>query len=451
MYDRYGRKSTEIVRGTDGTIESLVQYSYGIANRVECRAVRMNRAAFASPPSNACVLGPAGSEGPDRITRFTYDGLDQVGREDRAVGVAGLEQAYVTNTYNHRQLRAQTDANGNRTELRYDGYGRLARRVYPHPSAPGAVNESDYNEYTYFDNGNLRTERKRDGSTITYAYDGLNRPISKDFSDPSMPDVYSNYDLRGLGLYSRFGGDSGAGETNHYNGFGELSSRTSNVSGTSRAISYRHDANGNRTRVTHPDGHFFEYGFDGLNRAIAVSSSSSATPDSPVAPLLSITYASDGKRHSIVRPAGMTTTYLRDNAARLDSFRQSFPAAADSLENVFRYNPAGQVRQLVQGNDQYNFREVANRTGAYVPNGLNQYQSINGNPVSHDTKGNLTADGGMTYRYDMENHLVETGGSKVSTLAYDTLGRLRSTRSMAGRRSSCTTAMRWSASMSMVR
>jgi RHS repeat-associated protein len=120
----------------------------------------------------------------------------------------------------------------------------------------------------------------------------------------------------------------------------------------------------------------------------------------------------------------MTTTYLRDNAARLNSFRQAFPAATDSLENVFQYNPASQIRQLVQGNDQYNFREVANRTGAYVPNGLNQYQSVNGNALSYDAKGNLTADGGMTYRYDMENRLVETGGSKASTLTYDTLGRL---------------------------
>jgi RHS repeat-associated protein len=415
-YDDHGRKSAEIVRGTDGTIESLVQYSYGLGTLVECKAVRMNRA--------VCASGPAGPDGSDRITRYTYDGLDQLGREDRAVGVAGLEQAYVTNTYSHRQLRAQTDANGNRTELRYDGYGRLSRRVYPHPTAPGAVNESDYNEYTYYDNGNLRTERKRDGSTITYAYDGLNRPITKDFSDLSMPDVYYNYDLRGLTLYSRFSGDGGTGETNLYNGFGDLSSRVSNVSEASRAITYRHDANGNRTRVTHPDGHFFEYGFDGLNRAIGVASSVTAAPDSGTAPLLSVNYSSDGRRHTIVRPVGMTTTYLRDNAARLDSFRQTFPTAADSLENVFQYNPASQIRQLVQGNDQYNFREVANRTGAYVPNGLNQYQSVNGNPLSYDAKGNLIADGGMTYRYDMENHLVETGGSKVSTLTYDTLGRL---------------------------
>jgi RHS repeat-associated protein len=423
-YDGFGRKSAEIVRGTDGTIESLVQFSYGANNLMECKALRMNPEAFASPPSSACELGSPGAHGADRITRYTYDALDQLAREDRAVGVAGLQQAYVTNTYSHRQLRAQTDANGNRTELRYDAYGRLARRVYPHPSATGSVNESDYNEYTYYDNGNLRTERKRDGSTITFTYDGLNRPTVKDFSEPSMPDVYYSYDLRGLTLYSRFGSDSGLGETNQYNGLGELTARTSNVSGAARAISYRHDANGNRTRVTHPDGFFFEYGFDGLNRVTGVSSSTTASADSTVSSLLSVTYASDGKRHEIARPAGMTTTYLRDNAGRLESFRQVFPAATDSLENVFQYNPAGQIRELVQGNTRYNFREVANRTGAYSPNGLNQYESVGGRPIAHDTKGNLIGDGADTYRYDMENHLLETGGSTASTLAYDTLGRL---------------------------
>jgi RHS repeat-associated protein len=423
-YDGYGRKSSEIVRGANGAVESLIQFSYGANNLVECKAIRMNPAAYASPPSSACTLGAAGVYGPDRISRYTYDGLDQLGREERAVGVAGLQQAYFTNTFAHRQLRAQTDANGNRTELRYDAAGRLARRVYPHPGIRGSVNEADYNEYTYYDNGNLRTERKRDGTTITYAYDGLNRPTSKDFSESSMPDVHYDYDLRGLTLYSRFASDSGAGETNQYNGFGELTTRTSSVSGISRAISYRYDANGNRTRVTHPDGFFFEYTFDGLNRATGVASSTTAMPTSAIVPLLSLTYASDGKRHSIVRPAGMTTAYSRDNAGRLDSFRQSFPNAADTLENVFLYNPTGQIRSLVQGNGQYNFREVANRTGAYVPNGLNQYERIDGNPVSHDAKGNLIADAGMTYRYDMENHLIETGGSKASVLSYDTLGRL---------------------------
>src|SRR5262245_3101077 len=47
-----------------------------------------------------------------------------------------------------RQLTSQTDANDNRTELEYDDYGRLWKRFYPSPSGAGAVNYSDYNEYT---------------------------------------------------------------------------------------------------------------------------------------------------------------------------------------------------------------------------------------------------------------------------------------------------------------
>jgi RHS repeat-associated protein len=92
--------------------------------------------------------------------------------------------------------------------------------------------------------------------------------------------------------------------------------------------------------------------------------------------------------------------------------------------NVFSYSPANQITRLVQENDQYNFRNVANRTGNYTPNGLNQYASIADQPISHDANGNLTADGGTSYSYDMENHLVATGGAVSAAANYDPFGRL---------------------------
>jgi hypothetical protein len=79
--------------------------------------------------------------------------------------------------------------------------------------------------------------------------------------------------------------------------------------------------------------------------------------------LVSLRYGADGKRSEIVRPNGLSTIFLRDNAQRLESFSQNFSNPADSLENIFSYNPANQVVRLIQTNDQYNFREVANRTG----------------------------------------------------------------------------------------
>jgi RHS repeat-associated protein len=429
-YDQYGFRVSAALRGTSGTIEQLVQFSYDSGNRVRCKTMRMNPAAFAAPPSDACALGAEGSFGPDRVTRYSYGNFDLVTTEERAVGVPGQQQVYVTNTYTGRLLTSQTDANGNRTEIRYNGYGLPSRRVYPSPVSPGAVNEADYVAFTYEKNGNLKSERKRNGQTVTYTFDAVNMPIVKDLSDNSRSaDVYFDYDLRGLALYARFGSVTGAGETNTYDGFGNLRTRTNNVAGTARTLSYDYDADFNRTRVTYPDNFFYQYSFDGLNRMVQVAESNSASPGAATTPILTMTYGADGQRSAIQRPGGAVTTYARDNAQRLESFVQDLSGTADDLNNIFDYSPSGQLTQLIQTNVQYNYRESANRTGTYVPNGLNQYVSIGSQPIGYDTNGNLSSDGELTYAFDMENRLVSAsgtlGGSSVNaTLTWDPLGRL---------------------------
>ncbi len=64
-----------------------------------------------------------------------------------------------------------------------------------------------------------------------------------------------------------------------------------------------------------------------------------------------------------------------------------------------------------------------NLTRAYTTNGLNQYVSAGGAAFCHDANGNLTADGGSVYLYDVENRLVEkrvqgAGNSICSALSY---------------------------------
>lgn len=207
-YDNYGRKIKEWVKGTNGDIEVLTQYTYNAKGLVQCKARRMNKAAYNSLPSSACVQGPAGSDGPDRITRYTYDDLDQVLTEERAVDTS-LAQTYVSNTYDGYLVETQTDANGNRTELEYDDFGRLEYRYYPSKTALGVASTTDYNRYGYDLNNNLKMERKRNGSTITYTYDNNNRLIKKDLSNNTYSsDIFYRYDLRGLTLHSRFGSGS---------------------------------------------------------------------------------------------------------------------------------------------------------------------------------------------------------------------------------------------------
>jgi RHS repeat-associated protein len=242
------------------------------------------------------------------------------------------------------------------------------------------------------------------------------------------------YDLRGLTHYACFGSaatsscdTSGEGESNAFDGFGNLTSRKSRMAGTTRELTYQYDAEGNRIRITHPDGTYFTYNRDGLNRVCTLGESATAPACDTTDPnaYLTVHYSAEGRRADVTRPGGSITTYPTDNALRLGSFTQNFAGTANDLTNSFGYNPASQIESLTQSNSQYNYTEAQNRTGSYGVNGLNQYTGIDGMPVSHDASGNLTADGaGMTYTYDMENHLVATGGSASSTLVYDVLGRL---------------------------
>jgi RHS repeat-associated protein len=433
-YDNQGRKIAERVIGKDGlTIEALTQYSYDSWDRVVCKAVRMNSAAFVSPQSNPCLLGSSGSRGSDRITAFTYDGWDQVLSEKRGV-LTSLEQTYVTNTYLARgYLATQKDANGNLTTLEYEN-GRLKKRKFPSPTTPGASSFSDYNEYSYDSNGNVTIERKRNAMTVTNTYDGTNRLTFKDLSDNLYSqDVSYGYDLRGLVRYSCFGASnisscdtSGEGESSSYDGFGNLTWRKSRMNGTTRKLSYEYDLEGNRTRITHPDNVYFSYQRDGLNRVCTIGESS-------IAPLcaaatsstyLVMHYSPEGSRADIVRPGGATTTFTVDNALRLGTFTLNMTGSSSDLTNGFTYNSANQIVSLTQSNLTYNYVDAQNRTGTYAANGLNQYVSIDGTSVSHDASGNLTADGaGMTFTYDMENHLVATN-NPAWNLRYDALGRL---------------------------
>jgi RHS repeat-associated protein len=419
-YDAFGRKVVERFRGTDTTIESIVQFSYDARSRIDCRAVRMNKAAFSSLPASACSLGTEGAEGPDRITKFTYDALDQVLTETRAFGTP-MSETYVTNTYDGRKITSQTDANQNRTELKYYANGRLWKRIYPSKTTINLSDTTDYDEFTYEANGNLSTDRKRNGAVITYTYDGNNRPTDKVLSDHTYSeDVHFDYDLRGLRLAANFVPSTAIGVFNTYDGFGRAKTATSSVKvGTttqSRVLEYAFDRDGDRTMVKHPDGTYFIYGFDGLDRVISVAENAGGA-------MLNLVYAPNGKRQSITRAGGAVTTYSPDNALRLASLGHDFSGTADDLVSSYLYNPGKQVTQYTYNVAAFGYSGNVNRTGAYAVNGQNQYVSIAGQQVDYDNRGNLSGDAPMTYTYDLENRLVSTTGV-VSGIKYDPLGRI---------------------------
>ena len=61
------------------------------------------------------------------------------------------------------------------------------------------------------------------------------------------------------------------------------------MGGTARSVGHLYDANGNRIRIVHPDGSFFTYDHDGLDRPTVVRENGGA-------PIATFTYDNAGRR-----------------------------------------------------------------------------------------------------------------------------------------------------------
>ncbi|WP_158703076.1 RHS repeat domain-containing protein [Allosphingosinicella vermicomposti] len=430
VYDAMGRKVRKTL-SSGGPPHTLTQYSYNLLGRLECTAIRMNPAVFGSLPASACALGPEGGDGPDRITRNVYDAAGQLIQVRKAVGTP-LEQAYATYSYTPNGKQEYViDANGNKARLTYDGHDRQVGWYFPSKVAPtafngatqatalatsGAVSTSDYEQYGYDANGNRTSLRKRDGQTLTYTYDALNRMTVK--TPSAGQSTHYGYDHRGLQLHARFGSASGPGVTNVYDGFGRLTLSSSNVGGAVRTLSHQYDANGNRTRVTHPDGAYFTYEYDGLDRLERVREGASGTT------LAHNVYDQAGRRAQMIRSGNETTTYGYDGASRLSSLTHNLVATTQDVAYGYTYNPASQIVTQTRSNAAYAFVDNHNVNRAYAANGLNQYSTAGPASFTYDPNGNMTSDGSVVFGYDIENRLVSASGAKTASLSYDPLGRL---------------------------
>lgn len=425
-YDVAGRKLKEVVSadGSAATIQVVTQYSYDAGGRLECTAVRMNPAVFGALPASACDPGTAGGNGPDRITRNFYNANGQLGKVQQGAGTAfQIDYARYEYSPNGKQT-AVYDAGGNRAEFVYDSLDRRVKWVFPSKTVVGQADTSDYEEYGYDLNGNRTSLRKRDGRTIAYAYDALNRVTSKTYPGGGAREVHYTYDLRGLQLTAKFDSPYGPGVATSYDGFGRQTSSESNVSGVNRILTYQHDSNGNRTAMIHPDGQYIIYYWDGLDRLYYTNLNS-------ITPLFYPPYDQAGRVSTLYRwnhGAGWNigTTFGYDGVSRLTSYGQSFTTSTANVTTTFSYNPASQITSRTRNNDEYQFAHTsADRN--YTRNGLNQYSIVGANSYTYDANGNLTSDGGVIYTYDIENRL--TGTSAGATLTYDPLGRLAQTHS----------------------
>jgi RHS repeat-associated protein len=407
-YDLMGRKLREAV-SSNGVTFGVKQYSYDLAQRLECAAARMDPSQWHTQP-NACVPQITGPEGPDRITRNVYNAAGERIKLQVAVGTADeADEETYTYTANGR-VKTVTDGEGNVTTYDYDGHDRLVQTRFPDKALKGISSSSDYEQLAYDSNGNTTQHRLRDGQMINYQFDALNRQVLKDLPHPEM-DVSYDYDLQARPLTSSQGSDYIALS---YDALG----RALNEATAQTVMSYEYDLAGRRTRTTWSDGFFVTHDYLTTGELSAIREYGAA---SGIGVLATYNYDSLGRRSSLTRGNGTTTTYGYDGVSQLALLSHDVSGTAQDVSSTFTYNPASQIASWSRNNDAFAWNGHYNQNKSYAINGLNQITTAGGIGFDYDGRGNLTVNGANTYSYTAENRLL--AGPNVN-YSYDPIGRL---------------------------
>lgn len=407
-----GRKAKDVL-SAGATTYAVAQYGYDTVGRLECAVQRMNSATWSALPGSACTLATTGTSGPDRITKTIYDVAGRVSKIQTGYGVSGVAADEITNTYsNNGRIATITDAESNKTTYEYDGFDRLKKTRYPHPTTAATSSTTDYEELGYDAGSNVTSRRLRDGTSIANSYDDLDRLTLKNLPG-SEPDVSYTYDLLG-----RMTGASQTGNALTF-GFDALGRNTSQA-GPQGTVAYQYDLAGRRTRTTWPGGTFYvDYDYL-VTGEVTKLRENGATSGAGV--LATYAYNNLGRRTSLTRGNGVVTSYGYDAISRLSSLAHNPAGTTADVTTTFTYNPANQIASLTRNNDSYAWTGAVNVDRNYAANGLNQYSSAGATTFGYDTKGNLTSSGTDTYSYSSEN-LLKTGPGSVS-LTYDPMLRL---------------------------
>lgn len=428
-YDGMGRKAWDALIG-GGAMQSLRQYSYDSASRIDCVAARMNQAAYGSLPGSACTLTATGGDGAyDRVTQNGYNSVDQVTSITDALGTSGLRGAQrtaVATTYLASGLvDTYTDAMGNKTKYEYDGHDRLSKVSYPHPTVAGTVSTTDYEAFTYDSASRVGSyHRRRGGADISITYDSLGRVQSRD----NIAFEYDN--LGNLVRVAEMSGTTVVQQVTYaYDALGRRISET----GPQGTVLSEYDAADRRTRITWPGSTFYAvYDYDVAGNLKAVRENG-ATSGAGV--LASFGYDSLGRRTGVTWGNGVTSSYGYDGVSRLNSISHNPAGTAQDVGFTFSYNPAGQILGRESTNEAYTRPRPTKADRSYTIDKLNRVTQIltynNGTStatVGYDSGQNISNDGTTIFGYDAENRMISGNGA---SLTYDATGRLLSVQKTA--------------------
>ncbi|WP_161773110.1 RHS repeat domain-containing protein [Sphingomonas sp. RIT328] len=333
-----------------------------------------------------------GGGDPDRIIKYSYDDNDRLVKKTEAYGSTAQADTFTTSFTANGKPSAVTDANGNVTSYSYDGFDRLLTTTYP---------GGTYELLGYDSNSNVTSRRLRDGQTVAYQYDALNRRVYDDNPGANITEADVSYTYDNFGRLLSAIDQNGWSVNTEYDALGRPVREYSNISST--ALQY--DSGGHLIRQTWGDGFFVTYEYDAAGKTTVIRENGSLA-------LAEFLYDDLGRRTTLTRGNGTVTSYNYDAMSRLLTLSHDLAGSAWDQTYAFTYNGAGQIATRSGSNDSYGWKDATNVSRDYAVNALNQYTKAGDVSFGYDERGNLVSSGSSTYQYNSRNHLVSDGNGQ---------------------------------------
>jgi RHS repeat-associated protein len=321
-------------------------------------------------------------------TTYEYDLLNRMTGSSEPLGV-DAEYGYDASG----DLTSVVDPRGNSTAYVYDKLGRLTEVTQPLGRTT---------TYAYDGVGN-RLSKTTAAGTLEYSYDVANRLKNISGGESTLRSFSYDAANRRIGAVGPQGDELKIG----YDGDGRV---TSINDGRGQSVIRSYDARGLVTKQSDLRG-TLEYGYDKLGRMTSLAD--------PQGKSTTFAHNPEGAVTEVIRPSGVTTTSVYDDAGRLTE-ASSVEAPSTDLESLeYSYDPAGNVRSrndLRLGQETTYAYDALNRLTEFDPpgEGATAYE--------YDAAGNRTNAGSVSYTYDALNQL--TSSSEGTTYGYDGDGRL---------------------------
>jgi len=461
-YDDNHRKASESnpYRSTGEATYGITQYQYDNLDRV------------------SKVIPPDGSGTSNNVT-YTYSGncttvTDQAGKKQKtctdalgrtiqvwepdATGSFIYETAYQYDVLDNlaRVDQKGNDPNSANWRTRTFTYNSLSQKTAESTPEGGSAS------YGFDNDGNLLTRTDARSITVTYAYDALHRPTSKNFSDtPASPDVSYFYDqttYNGLtitnGKGRRTGMTDAAGlEARSYDVMGRVLIIRRTTTGITKDFSYAYNLDGQVKSITYPSGRRIDYTVNAAARplsAVDTANSVNYATQATYCPCNANTSTKHGVTGSF---AGITRSCTYNKRLQHITISAASPTqTVFSLTYDYHLNVDnnGSVRQITNNLDSgrtqtFTYDQLNRVNTAEVPTAwglsfgydvwanlltqtvtkgsapmlnvtVNNQNKITNSGFSYDAAGNLTNDGSLPYTYDAENRLTSADGV---TYTYD--------------------------------